>query len=244
MARGTRPEDYLGVLKSLTDEGCSYFLEGGQAVNFRAEYFTLREGGVIALEKFQPFTSKDCDLWVSVAALKHFEAKLDGQLKKGTSPADGQLAVFTTRGKPPLKIDLMSGVFGISPADIGRLEKRALVVRGIRLLDPLFLFKGKCHNLIKLPQADRQDLKHLRMPGLILPAYLEELLEEVRTGGLDERQLLKEVKLLLQMGKDGWVRQALKKVELALAELIPIEILRSCGFEKIERFVGSKWPGS
>jgi hypothetical protein len=42
----TRPEDYLGVLQSLTDAGCSYFLEGGQAVNFWAEYFTLREGGV------------------------------------------------------------------------------------------------------------------------------------------------------------------------------------------------------
>lgn len=244
MAKDTRPEDYLGVLKSLTDEGCSYFLEGGQAVNFWAEYFTLREGGVIALEKYQPFTSKDCDLWVSMAALKHFEAKLDGQLKKGTSPADGQLAVFTTRGKPPLKIDLMSGVFGISPADIGRLEKRALAVRGIKLLDPLFLFKGKCHNLIKLPQSGRQDLKHLRMLGLILPAYLEELLEEVKTGGLDERQLLKEIKLLLQMGKDGWVRQALKKAEFTLAEVIPIEILRSCGLEKIERFVGATWPDS
>jgi hypothetical protein len=244
MARDTRPEDYLGVLKSLSDEGCSYFLEGGQAVNFWAEYFTLREGAVTALEKYQPFTSKDCDLWVSVAALKHFEAKLDGQLKKGTSPADGQLAVFTTRGKPPLKIDLMSGVFGIPPADIGRLEERALVVRGIKLLDPLFLFKGKCHNLIKLPQSGRQDLKHLRMLVLILPAYLEELLEEVKTGGLDERQLLQEIKLLLQMGRDGWVRQALKKAELTLADVIPIGVLRSCGFGKIERFVGSTWPVS
>lgn len=69
MTAATRPEDYLGVLQSLADEGCSYFLEGGQAVNFWAEYFTLRDGGVIGLEKYQPFTSKDCDLWVSMAAL-------------------------------------------------------------------------------------------------------------------------------------------------------------------------------
>lgn len=157
MTAATRPEDYLGVLQSLTDDGCSYFLEGGKAVNFWAEYFTLREGGVIELEKYQPFTSKDCDLWVSMAAFDHFQAKIDGKLKNGTSPADGQLAVFTTCGEPPLKIDLMSGVFGIPPADIGRLEKRALEVRGVRLLDPLFLFKGKCHNLVKLPQGGRQD---------------------------------------------------------------------------------------
>jgi hypothetical protein len=101
MTAATRPEDYLGVLQSLTDDGCSYFLEGGQAVNFWAEYFTLREGGVIELEKYQPFTSKDCDLWVSMAAFEHFQAKTDGKLKKGASPADGQLAVFTTDGEPP-----------------------------------------------------------------------------------------------------------------------------------------------
>jgi hypothetical protein len=241
MSKETRPEDYLGVLKSLTDDGCSYFLEGGQAVNFWAEYFTLRAGGVIELEKYQPFTSKDCDLWVSMAALEHFESKIDGQLKKGKSPADGQLAVFTTDGEPPLKIDLMSGVFGIPPADIGRLEKRALEVRGIRLLDPLFLFKGKCHNLVKLPQLGRQDLKHLMMLSLILPAYLEELLEAVKTGDLDERQFLKEIKLLLQIGRDAWVRQGLKKAGLTLTEVIPIKILSSCGLEKIEHFARSTW---
>jgi len=244
MAKDTRPKDYLGVLKGLTDDGCPYFLEGGQAVNFWAEYFTLREGGVKELEKYQPFTSKDCDLWVSMAALKHFEAKTDGKLEKGTSPADGQLAVFTTCGKPPLKIDLMSGVFGISPADTGRLQKRAIEVGGVKVLDPLFLFKGKCHNLVKLPQAGRQDLKHVMMLGLILPAYLEELMEEVKTGGLEERQLLNEIKLLLQMGRDGWVRQALKKAGFTLAEMIPIRILCSCGLEKIERFVKSTWQGS
>ena len=136
----------------------------------------------------------------------------------------------------------MSGVFGIPPADIGRLEKRALEVRGIRLLDPLFLFKGKCHNLVKLPQVGREDLKHLMMLSLILPAHLAELLEAVKTGGLDERQFLKEIKLLLQIGRDGWVRQGLKKAGLTLAEVIPIKILSSCGLEKIERFAKSTWP--
>lgn len=241
MTADTRPEDYLRVLKSLTDDGCSYFLEGGQAVNFWAEYFTLRDRGVIELEKYQPFTSKDCDLWVSMAALEYFETKIEGKLKKGKSPADGQLAVFTTNGEPPLKIDLMSGVFGIPPAEIGRLEKRALEVRGIRLIDPLFLFKGKCHNLVKLPQLGRQDLKHVMMLSLILPAYLEELLEAVKIGDLDERRFLKEIKLLLQIGRGTWVRQGLKKAGLTLAEVIPIKILSSCGLGKIEHFARSTW---
>jgi hypothetical protein len=242
MAKDTRPEDYIGVLKNLSDDGCAYFVEGGQAVNFWAEYFTLREHGIRELRKYQPFTSKDCDLWVSLAALKYFEANADGKLVKGTSPADGQLAVFTTRSKPALRIDLMSGVFGIPPADIGRVLKRVIDVAGIKVLDPLFLFKGKCHNFVKLPQEGRQDSKHLMMLGLILPAYLQELISEVHEGGLDERQLLKEIKLLLEMGKDGWVRQALKKTGLSLDSMMPIKTLHYCGLEKIERFARSTWP--
>jgi hypothetical protein len=34
-----------------------------------------------------------------MAAFEHFQAKTDGKLKKGASPADGQLAVFTTDGE-------------------------------------------------------------------------------------------------------------------------------------------------
>ncbi len=131
--RSIRPEDYLGVLQSLADKGRSYFLEGGQAVDFRAEYFTLGDGGVIELEKYQSFTTKDCDFWVSMAALEHFEAKIDCKLKKGTSPADGRLAVFTTHGEPSLRIDLISGVFGIPPADLSGCRSKCLVMAAARL---------------------------------------------------------------------------------------------------------------
>lgn len=87
------------------------------------------------LEKYQPFTSKDCDLWVSMTAFEHFQSKTDGKLKKGTSPADGQLAVFTTHDDPPLKIDLMSGVFGIPPVDERRIRKRLLRIESGNLGD-------------------------------------------------------------------------------------------------------------
>ena len=241
MRKTTRPGDYLGILRILTTDGCPYFLEGGQAVNFWAEYFTLRDHGLKTLAPFQPFTSKDCDLWVSLAALQHFERNPDGKLVKGASPADGQLAVFTTRGTPPLKIDLMSGVFGVPAGDMDRLQQRAIEIGGVKILDPLFLFKGKCHNLVKLPQGNRQDRKHVMMLGLIIPIYFEELIGETQGGRLDERQVIREIKLLLQMGRDGWVRQALKKVGLSLVDMIPITLLRSCGLPKIERFACSAW---
>lgn len=57
-------EDYLGYLKSLSEAKAEYFLEGGQAVNFWAEYIDAQIQGR-PLSPMRPFTSKDCDIWVS-----------------------------------------------------------------------------------------------------------------------------------------------------------------------------------
>ena len=80
------------------------------------------------------------------------------------------------------------------------------------------------------------------MLSLILPAYFEELLKAVKTGDIDERQFLNEIKLLLQIGKERSVRQGLEKAGFTLMEIIPIQIMSSCGLEKIERFAKSMWP--
>ena len=63
MAMETRIVDYLDFLGGLGAANAPYFLEGGQAVNFWAEYFSNKGAGE-ALEQYRPFTSKDCDLWV------------------------------------------------------------------------------------------------------------------------------------------------------------------------------------
>ncbi len=58
MAADYRIADYLDFLTDLSGTGKPYFLEGGQAVNFWAEYFSAKDfpGG---LAQFRPFTSKD-----------------------------------------------------------------------------------------------------------------------------------------------------------------------------------------
>jgi len=45
MEGDTCVSDYLGFLKELENTGASYFLKGGQAVNFWAEYFTAKGAG-------------------------------------------------------------------------------------------------------------------------------------------------------------------------------------------------------
>jgi hypothetical protein len=57
-------EAYLEYLQSLRASKTEYFLEGGQAVNFWAEYIDAHIQSR-PLSPMRPFTSKDCDIWVS-----------------------------------------------------------------------------------------------------------------------------------------------------------------------------------
>jgi hypothetical protein len=130
MSRETKILDYLAFLQDLDKAKEPYFLEGGQAVNFWAEYYSAT-AKVKGLQKFTPFTSKDCDIWIGTAAMRHLQSKASGRLLKGKSPADGQIGIFTIEGDIPKTIDLMSGVYGINPDENERLRQRAHRFNGI-----------------------------------------------------------------------------------------------------------------
>ena len=112
-------EDYLGFLQSLWSKHPSQFLFGGQAVNFWAEYFDrqIRPG---QLDAFRPFTSKDCDVWVSAPVWKEIKHEEIDRLVLGSSPADGQLGLLTLQQSPLRFVDLFSGVYGIRQSDLAR----------------------------------------------------------------------------------------------------------------------------
>lgn len=90
--------DPLNLQGDLGGNGHSGVLGEGRAdlVTFSqcVEYYTQREEPVPGLRSFVPFTSEDCDIWVSAAAQKYIEAKKEGRLTKSRSPLDGQLAIL------------------------------------------------------------------------------------------------------------------------------------------------------
>ena len=236
MAMETRIADYLDFLGELGAANAPYFLEGGQAVNFWAEYFSNKGAGE-AIERYRPFTSKDCDLWVSFAALRHIESNArGGTLIKGTSPADGQIGIFTLEGERPLRIDLMSNVYGIPQDKIPKVLKRAIIIGGISIIDPLSLFQSKCHCLLGLDQTGRQDEKHVAMLCLLLPEHFRDALEDTLSGLSTQRALINELKLLKAILKLQKVRQALQNIGTDPATLFPAKQLRSCGLATVEAF--------
>ena len=123
--------------------------------------------------------------------------------------------------------------------------KRSLEVRGIQILDPLMLFKAKCHNFAKLPnQKQRNDKKHLLILLEILPAHFRYMLElALQHGHQDsDRSFLREVKFFRSFKKEKWVRRALSGLVVELDSALPIERFRASGLPKLTRYTEKSWP--
>ena len=228
-------EAYLGFLQSLRASGETYFLEGGQAVNYWAEYIDS-ENPARPLEMLRPFTSKDCDVWINHTTWERLKKSPGGKLRKGTSPSDGQLGILTLNEDPLRVVDLMSTVYGIPLPDQPRLLERVIDDGNIKVMDPIYLFRSKCHCLLGLDQRDRQDARHVRMLALILPEYLSLLIDDADAEKLGERAILKEIKLLKKILGTNACRRALGQLEIKSDDLIPWSKLKSCGMETLTAF--------
>lgn len=237
--RETRYSDYLGFLRSLHEAGADFFVEGGQEVNFWAEYIDSSER-MQALDPLRPFTSKDCDVWVSANAWEKIKRNPGGILRKSTSPADGQLAILTLEQEPPLVVDLMTTVYGLRLRDLPRLHERALDDGGVKVLDPIYLFLSKCHCLRGLDQSGRQDGRHVRMLALILPEYLSLLMAKAGVEGIPDRAILREIKLMLKILGTRVCRQAMDQLDIRPDSLIPWQRMESCGLKALEHFARNK----
>lgn len=232
-------EAYLDFLQSLRECGDTYFVEGGQAVNYWAEYIDA-ENPAQPLEMLRPFTSKDCDVWINHTTWERLKKSPGGKLQKGTSPTDGQLGILTLQEDPPRVVDLMSTVYGIPLRDLPRLLERVIDNGNIKVMDPIYLFRSKCHCFLGLDQSDRQDARHVRIMALILPEYISLLIDEADAEKLTARAILKEIKLLRKILGTHACRRALGQLEINPETLIPWEKLSACGMETLSAFANTQ----
>ena len=232
--------DYLPFLQELSKCGEGYFLEGGQAVNFWAEFFVNQPDGIApAIADYLPLTSKDCDIWVHWDCFHKLCEDLGDALVKSESPVDGQLGIYTLKSEPRQVVDLMSLVFGIPIANNLRLLERSLEIGGVRSLDPIHLFQSKCACWLDLDQSSRQDEKHVRILALILPAYFTMLHFRALAGEITERQLIKEIKLLRKISNIARVRRATKELGMNPDQLLPLDLLCDSELPLIRNFAAS-----
>jgi hypothetical protein len=184
--RGFAVEELASVFHRLQAAGWDAVLVGGQAVNVWAWRYQQDSP---AWRELRPYTSRDLDYHGGLAearlAMQVLGAR--GRLNTGADPGPnaGVLTVSLPDGRE-LLVEILTGVFGVGVAE---LERTAVTWSGagvlseltLRVIHPLLLLEGKTAALQGLPQADRQDAKHLRILVLIVRQWLREQLADPRT---------------------------------------------------------------
>jgi hypothetical protein len=165
------------------------------------------------------------------AKLKH-----NPLLRKSSSPADGQLGILTLSEEPPLVVDMLSLVYGIPVKDCQRLHDRAMDDGSLKVIDPISLFRSKCHCFLHLDQTGRQDERHVRIMALVLPEYLSLLAGEVESGGLTARSVIREIKWLEKTVGLSACRRAMELLGIAKNSLIPHGRLIKSDAEELRRY--------
>lgn len=180
----TGPETIGGLLK--TDP--PLMLVGGQAVNLWALHYYERT------KDLAPFVSRDVDLLGDKKTLSKV-AKLANARPQYFSlrPPSNEVGVVVARDAngEPLLIEVLRYIHGVTEAELTE-PAYTFEVGGSKVLvpGPVALLKAKIANVADIDQADRQDLRHVRILCRLLPNYWREMCDAVRVGQIKERTLI------------------------------------------------------
>jgi hypothetical protein len=165
-------------------------LVGGQAVNLWAIYYQERIVGLT------PFVSRDADVLGDRETLKAL-GKLVGAKPQffPLRPPSNEVGVVITKDAngQPLLIEVLRSVHGVTNEELSEpIYTMAIGESGVHVQvpGPIVLLKAKIANLADLPQAGRQDARHVAILTRLLPAYLEDLQKAASEGRMEERKLI------------------------------------------------------
>ena len=209
---------------------------GGHAVNIWALYFLSK--GVNGLAEYLPFTSKDLDLIGTLDFLRRLERRFKGELTRSPprSPVLGRLDIPRADGRV-LRIEVLHTVQGLGPGELSRTTDLRVGGMQARVLHPHLILKAKISNSVGIDQAGRSDVKHVRMMVLCVRRVVEELIEDVAAGRIPERTAVNLLGEIREIVDSPEAEKATAKWRIDFTEVWPMDALRSCGAEKIARFV-------
>ena len=213
-------------------------LVGGHAVNVWALTYQDRIGS--QLKSYLPLTSGDMDVYATRNALLALHQDLGGKLLLSgpREVTDGTLVL----GVEPetQEIDVLRSVNGVPK--IGAQDSISLKVCGydVPVLFPHLLLQGKLENTLHLNQADRQDVKHVKILTLALREFL---IDVVSTASAENEKpalslLQKVLTVLISENATTFAR----KYRLSFADVIPAEVVRSSPLKRLAKFGREQLP--
>jgi len=231
-----KPEDFASLL--LSDE--PLFIVGGQAVNLWALYYNERTADL------QPFTSRDLDILGDSNTLNHI-SKLVG--KKATffpmRPPTNEVGVVVgeTPAGETLPIEVLSYINGITNDELkshsytmGFENSDALV----KVPDPIALLQAKIANVIDLPQAERQDEKHVKILVKLIPAYLNDIYLSMKNERITEREMINILEDLLTTTTSPKAFKVCATLDISLGTLFAE--LQPGHYQKLNSFLNKRLP--
>ncbi|MEO1834898.1 MAG: hypothetical protein ABGZ49_05325 [Akkermansiaceae bacterium] len=233
-SEGSQIGDYAPIVSASTDEGLPIVV-GGQAANTWALLYAPRIGDRLAA--FRPFTSKDLDLAGDRRLLQEIHRIMGGEIRysEPRTPVIGHVEIQI--GKVIRRIEVLRDVKGLRQADL--VDAIEVIVDGlrIRVLAPIKVLKAKICNTVTLDQQDRNDVNHVRIMIECVREFIRDILVEAGAGRITQRDAVNLLEELRDTVSSPLAEKAAAMWELTYNPAWPMNDLRNCGMQKLERFV-------
>jgi len=236
--------DYRRVLALQNSQGQAFVVVGGQAANVWGDFYLEAEPGIA---EFMPLTSKDLDVLGDTADLYNIARELNTSPIRsepgGPSPVVG-VVEFVTPSGTRTRIEVLYATYGLNNKDllddVAEVWNPELGLR-VRLPHPLACLKAKTHNVARLSQEKRQDLKHLKVLLLCNRAFLRDVLDQAERSQVSERAAVNPLEALFRFTQTRIAREAAAKYNLNWAEAFPLKELLATKLPRVRSFMQKRF---
>lgn len=206
------PDELKNILSKIDLES-DLILVGGQAINIWASVY---ESKIPELQQFLPFSSEDLDFVGSKIDAIRVQEILGGDLtlNKDFTPSPNTGVLITQTQEQNLRIDFLASVFGLGDSEVTASAVRfkgkdKLAGINLKVLNPILCLEGKLKAYTGLPQAGRQDKKHLQISLLVVEQYIKDICQQNQP-----RDGLKLIEKIFKIAKSDaglqvWIRNRL-----------------------------------
>ncbi len=210
----------------------------GQAVNFWADRYSKDEPRLAPL---RPFTSRDLDLFgtiadaIQLAEKTHAKVEQPTKHKSGASPVVANVKVET--GNVIRSVQFLREVRGVTNDEITRNAIPFTVGEvTVYFADPITTLKAKLHNLVELEQDERNDARHVQILRICVPRFLAAQLRAADETDAAAKESFRSIQRVLKLSESPIASRIPAESRFDWTKLIPVERLKKVRRSRLRNF--------